>query len=156
MRRGTIHSYDGQKRTGIITSDDGDRELSFVYPGSTILTMYEPGDRVEYEISWRKGINVEIYHPVDLYKDIYRCSRCRRYLRLVEVEQRVEDGDWGDGIITYCKKCGAQASGTGRLTDALSQYREGTMPEEDAAEFAKALEDRSLLPALLNRLFKFH
>jgi hypothetical protein len=155
MKRGKIHSYDGQTQKGIIIPDDGGRQLTFKYPGATILLMFQPGDRVEYEVSWHKAIHVEIYEPADLFQDIHRCPHCRRYMRFVEVERRVEDSDWGDGIETYCRKCGAHTSGAGRLSDAYWQYRDGKMPEQEAMEFAKALEDRNLLPDFLNRKFKF-
>lgn len=156
MKRGTIQSYDPQKHTGVITPDDGSRQISFRYPQSTDLALFDEGDRVEFEVEGRKAINVQIYERVNVLKDIFRDPRCRCYRRYIEAELHILDGDWGDYIEMHCRVCGALMTGYGRLGDAYWQYKDGTMPEEEAAEFAKALEDRRLMSDFLLRKFKFH
>jgi hypothetical protein len=150
--RGMIHEYDSRNDKGIIRSEDG---RLFTYYDD--LDRFEVGDQVDFELKGGKVLSVEMFHAVEVFRDIYRCPTCRRYVLAHETIVIEADGEWDSYINRYCKICGKFIPEfSGRLSDAFSEYKAGKMSTEEARDFEAALVDRSRISDLLNRKYETH
>lgn len=104
IEKGHIKSFDGTH--GIITLLDEWKEIPF-----TVYTFegYRAGDLVTFSItSQSQVIRIRVDDRPGTAYNRFWCPECRVEYKYVQVNEKIDEDDWGEYKEWFCRRCGTK------------------------------------------------